>query len=142
MRRVVSLFLPMWSTDRYRKNTGDAPPRDKPLVMATKIGSRRVIVTADKAAQALGLRPGLTAPRSSQLGTTHSRLWRTCGAVRECRLPPWSAWPKPMRTARSGSVGGKPYGRCGRLAANRSPLPRQINGVDRYSRKSRKSGSS
>ena len=35
MRRVVSLFLPMWSTDRYRKNTGDAPPRDKPLVMAT-----------------------------------------------------------------------------------------------------------
>ena len=57
MRRVVSLFLPMWSTDRYRKNTGDAPPRDKPLVMATKIGSRRVIVAADKAAQALGPTP-------------------------------------------------------------------------------------
>ena len=46
----------MWPTDRYRKNTGDAPPREKPVVMATKIGPRRVIVAADKAAQALGLR--------------------------------------------------------------------------------------
>src|SRR4051812_11284142 len=67
MRRVVSLFLPMWSTDRYRKNTGDAPPRDKPLVMATKIGSRRVIVAADKAAQALGLRLRLTVAHAQAL---------------------------------------------------------------------------
>src|SRR5215217_9346551 len=67
MRRVVSLFLPMWSTDRYRKNTGDAPSRDKPLVMATKIGSRRVIVAADKAAQALGLRLGLTVAHAQSL---------------------------------------------------------------------------
>ena len=67
MRRVVSLFLPMWPTDRYRKNTGDAPPRDKPLVMATKIGPRRVIVAADKAAQALGLRPGLTVAHAQAL---------------------------------------------------------------------------
>ena len=69
MRRVVSLFLPMWPTDRYRKNTGDAPPREKPVVMATKIGPRRVIVAADKAAQGLGLRsrrrfPLLGFPRS------------------------------------------------------------------------------
>src|SRR5215217_3744393 len=67
MRRVVSLFLPMWPTDRYRKNTGDAPSRDKPLVMATKIGPRRVIVAADKAAQALGLRPGLTVAHAQAL---------------------------------------------------------------------------
>src|SRR3954454_5884567 len=60
MRRVVSLFLPMWSTDRYRKNTGDAPPRDKPLVMETKIGPRRVIVAAEKGGEALGLRADLT----------------------------------------------------------------------------------
>src|SRR5829696_4344561 len=67
MRRVVSLFLPMWPTDRYRKNTADAPPRDKPLVMATKIGPRRVIVAADKAAQALGLRAGLTVAHAQAL---------------------------------------------------------------------------
>jgi protein ImuB len=57
----------MWPTDRYRKNTGDAPPRDKPLVMATKIGSRRVIIAADKAAQALGLRAGLTVAHAQAL---------------------------------------------------------------------------
>jgi hypothetical protein len=63
--------------------------------------------------------------------------------VRECRLPLWSAWPRRMRSARLASAGGKPYGRCGRLAANRSRcLPRQISGVDRYGRKSRKSVSS
>ena len=74
---------------------------------------------------------------------THSRLWRTCGAVRECRLPLWSAWPRRMRSARLASAGGKPYGRCGRSAANRSPcLPRQMSGVDRCGRKSRRSGSS
>src|SRR5215204_2080739 len=57
----------MWSTDRYRKNTGDAPPRDKPLVIATKIGPRRVIVAADKAAQAVGLRAGLTVAHAQAL---------------------------------------------------------------------------
>src|SRR5215217_7752713 len=67
MRRVVSLFLPMWPTDRYRKNTADAPPREKPLVMATKIGSRRVIVAADKAAQDLSLRAGLTVAHAQAL---------------------------------------------------------------------------
>src|SRR5215212_471960 len=67
MRRVVSLFLPMWPTDRYRKNTGGAPPREKPVVMATKIGPRRVIVAADKAAQALGLRAGLTVAHAQAL---------------------------------------------------------------------------
>src|SRR3954451_17224317 len=67
MRRVVSLFLPMWPTDRYRKNTGDAPPRDKPLVVAMKIGPRRVIVAADRAAQALGLRADLTVAHAQAL---------------------------------------------------------------------------
>ncbi|MCC2653062.1 MAG: polymerase family protein [Microvirga sp.] len=60
MRRVVSLFLPTWPTDRYRKNASDAPPRDKPLVTATTEGPRRVIASADEAARALALRPGLT----------------------------------------------------------------------------------
>src|SRR5215208_5041453 len=32
--------------------------------------------------------------------------------VRECRLPPWSAWLRRMRSARLASAGGKPYGRC------------------------------
>ena len=43
------------------------PRVDKPLVMATNIGSRRVIVAADKAAQALGLRLGLTVAHAQAL---------------------------------------------------------------------------
>ena len=93
MRRVVSLFLPMWPTDRYRKNTGDAPPRDKPLVMATKIGPRRVIVAADKAAQALGLR----------------LVSRLLMRKRSC---PSFTWPKlPPRRMTKGSPGSRP-GAC------------------------------
>ena len=67
MRRVVSLFLPTWPTDRYRKNASDAPPRDKPLVTAMKVGPRRIIAAADKAALALGLRPGLTVAHAQAL---------------------------------------------------------------------------
>src|SRR4051812_40687960 len=60
MRRVVSLFLPTWPTDRYRKNASDAPPRDKPLVTAMMDGPRRVIASVDEVARVLGLRPCLT----------------------------------------------------------------------------------
>jgi protein ImuB len=67
MRRVVSLFLPTWPTDRYRKNASDAPPRDKPLVTAMKVGPRRIIAAADKTALALGLRPGLTVAHAQAL---------------------------------------------------------------------------
>ena len=41
MRRVVSLYLPTWPTDRIRRRTGE-PPRHEPLVTVHTIGSRRV----------------------------------------------------------------------------------------------------
>jgi protein ImuB len=60
MRRVVSLFLPTWPTDRLRRRKGDgAPAPEEPLVLAGRDGGRRIIVAADQAARALGLRPGL-----------------------------------------------------------------------------------
>jgi len=58
MRRVVSLFLPTWPTDRLRRQKG-APALDEPLVIAGHDGRRRVLAAADRAAQALGIRPGL-----------------------------------------------------------------------------------
>jgi protein ImuB len=67
MRRVVSLFPPTWPTDRYRKNASDAPPRDKPLVTAMKVGPRRIVAASDKTALALGLRPGLTIAHAQAL---------------------------------------------------------------------------
>ena len=60
MRRVVSIWLPHWPTDRRRKALGtDAPPRDVPLITALHDGNRRVIDAVDTAATALGLRPGM-----------------------------------------------------------------------------------
>src|SRR5947209_8779145 len=59
-RRVVSIWLPHWPTDRRRKALGpDAPPRDVPLITALHDGNRRVIDAACSAAAALGLRPGM-----------------------------------------------------------------------------------
>jgi protein ImuB len=60
MSRVVSLYLPTWPTDRLRRQMGDAaPPPERPLVIAGRDGRRRAVVAADRAAQALGVLPGL-----------------------------------------------------------------------------------
>ena len=60
MSRVVSLYLPTWPTDRLRRQMGDAaPPPERPLVIAGRDGRRRAVVAVDRAAQALGVRPGL-----------------------------------------------------------------------------------
>ena len=60
MTRVVSLFLPSWSTDRLRRKAGDAaPPAEAPLVLIGREGNRRVVLAADAAAVAAGLRPGM-----------------------------------------------------------------------------------
>jgi protein ImuB len=60
MRKVVSLFLPTWPTDRLRRSLGSAAPsRHEPLVLAAHDGRRRVIHAADAAARRVGLHPGL-----------------------------------------------------------------------------------
>ena len=58
MRRVVSVFLPTWPTDRWRRRHG-GPPRDKPLVTVATDGPRRVVAAACRAAHRLGLAPGM-----------------------------------------------------------------------------------
>src|SRR3546814_4246468 len=68
MTRVVSLFLPTWSTDRVRRKAGDtAPPAEAPLVLIGHDGRRRVVVAADVAAQAAGLRVGMPATKAQVL---------------------------------------------------------------------------
>jgi len=57
MRRVVSLWLPFWPTERLRRHNA-APPADIPLVTRIHDGRRMVIGAACPAAQALGLRAG------------------------------------------------------------------------------------
>jgi protein ImuB len=65
MRRVVSLFLPNWSTDRVRRHLGSAaPPADAPLVLAGREGRRRVVLAADAAAQRAGLHAGMAVTKA------------------------------------------------------------------------------
>jgi protein ImuB len=60
MRRVVSLFLPTWATDRLRRRNGGLPPVEVPLITAMQDGNQRVIASVDDAARRLKLRPGMT----------------------------------------------------------------------------------
>jgi protein ImuB len=66
MRRVVSLFLPHWSTDRLRRKAGKplegaTPP---PLVTAIPDHGRRIVAAVDAGARALGIAPGMTITRA------------------------------------------------------------------------------
>jgi len=60
MRRVISIFLPTWPTDRLRRQPGAAvPPPDKPLVTAIHDGRRQSVAAVDAASRAEGLGPGM-----------------------------------------------------------------------------------
>jgi protein ImuB len=68
MARVVSVFLPTWPTDRFRRKlAAAAPPAETPLVLIGREGRRRVVVAADPAAQAAGLRIGVPVTKAQAL---------------------------------------------------------------------------
>ncbi|RUY13240.1 DNA polymerase Y family protein, partial [Mesorhizobium sp. M7A.F.Ca.CA.004.12.1.1] len=68
MPRVVSLFLPSWSTDRLKRKLGDvSPPPDKPLVLVGRHGNRRLVTAVDRAALEAGLRVGMPATKAQAL---------------------------------------------------------------------------
>jgi hypothetical protein len=76
MRRVVSLYLPTWPTDRIRRRTGE-PPRHEPLVTVHTVGSRRVVRAACAAAQeaGLGFSLGSVVPYARMLGKLGALLY-------------------------------------------------------------------
>ena len=49
MARVISVFLPLWPVDRLRRQ--DGTPSDRPLVLAGRIGNRRVVTAVDALAK-------------------------------------------------------------------------------------------
>ena len=60
MRRVVSLYLPSWPSDHWRRAQASAAlPAEAPVVVSGRLGARKVVVDADRAARALGVHPGL-----------------------------------------------------------------------------------
>src|SRR5690606_7678324 len=68
MRRVVSLFLPYLPTERLRRKRGKPPPEDwSPLATTLTVNSRRMIVSPDAPALALGVLPGMTVAKARGL---------------------------------------------------------------------------
>lgn len=66
--RIVSVYLPTWSTDRVRRKTGTRPDAAAaPLVTALPDHGRRVIASVDVAARRLGITPGMTVTRARSL---------------------------------------------------------------------------
>jgi protein ImuB len=68
MRRVVSLWLPRWSTDRLHRRRREeaargagprAPARARPLVTLLVTGGRVMVAAVDAAAAACGILPGM-----------------------------------------------------------------------------------
>src|SRR4249920_1941059 len=101
MPRVVSLFLPTWSTDRVRRAFGDtAPPPDAPVVLVGRDGRRRVVLAADAAARRAGLRVGMPATKAQAL---------VVGLVIRMPIPP-RMMPRSI------------VWRCGRCSATRPAL--------------------
>ena len=66
MRRVVSLFLPHWSTDRLRRKNASSLPDAAPTPMVTAIPDhgRRVVASVDAPGRALGIVPGMTVTKA------------------------------------------------------------------------------
>ncbi|MDP3258668.1 DNA polymerase Y family protein, partial [Bosea sp. (in: a-proteobacteria)] len=65
MARVVSLYLPTWSTDRRKRKSGAASPLPEGgLALAAHDGRRRVVVAADLMAQQAGVRIGMPATKA------------------------------------------------------------------------------
>ena len=67
MRRVISLYLPHWSSDRLRRARREFAARDKPLVTAMMQGQRRILASVDDAAARLGLSVGMTVTHAQSL---------------------------------------------------------------------------
>ena len=59
MRRVLSLFLPNFSTDRRHLHSASPEPDTRPLLTTARQGSRRLVMAADPRALALGITPGM-----------------------------------------------------------------------------------
>jgi protein ImuB len=67
MRRVISLYLAHWPTDRLRRTRKEFAALDKPLVTAIMQGQRRVLASVDAAAQRLGLETSMTVAHAQSL---------------------------------------------------------------------------
>jgi protein ImuB len=68
MQRVVSIYLPTWSTDLYRRQLGpQAPSVEQPIVMIGRKASKRLVLAMDEAAAKIGLTIGMPVGKAQAL---------------------------------------------------------------------------
>ncbi len=101
MRRVVSLWLPFWSTDRLRRHRYAALPADAPLVTRLHDGRRMLIAGACSAARTLSLHPGLALAHAQAMvpGLTVEDAAPAEDAAALERLAAWCLRLSPMTAA-------------------------------------------
>jgi protein ImuB len=90
MRRVLSLFLPFWTTDRLElleRKVGET----EPVLIAARQGARRIVMGANQHAQKLGLRPGM-AVAQAQAMQPGLRIEEADPAADEAGLRRLAAW--------------------------------------------------
>ncbi len=101
MRRVVSLWLPFWPTDRLRRHRYAALSVDAPLVTRGHDGRRMVIAAACSAARGLSLHPGMALAHAQamvpDLTIVDAEPADDAGALQ--RLAAWCLRLSPMTAA-------------------------------------------
>ena len=68
MRRIISVWLPAWLTDKLRRNRAPVAPPADALVTCRHDGRRLAVAAADAAARALGIHPGMPLTQARALG--------------------------------------------------------------------------
>jgi protein ImuB len=67
MRRVISVYLPTWPTDRLHRSKGAKLPADEPVVTSVHDGRRQVVGAANAAAASVGLQAGIPLAHAQSL---------------------------------------------------------------------------
>jgi len=139
MRRVVSIWLPTWPTDRLHKQASagfDALPAETPLVTVTHDGRRQAVAAIDDQARALGVRPGMALaqaqalipgltirpaqPEADEAGLRRLAAWCLRYAPLVAPDPPDGLWIDITGCAHLMAAQHSP---CSRKQASRSPQP-------------------
>jgi len=101
MRRVVSLWLPFWPTDRLRRHHYAALPAEVPLVTRGHDGRRMVIAAACKAARGLSLHAGMPLAHAQAMVPDLTIVDATPATDAQAleQLAAWCMWLSPMTAA-------------------------------------------
>jgi len=97
MRRVISVWLPTWPTDRRQPGS----PDDVPLVLSWHDGRRRIVAAADGAARALGLQSGIALAQAQAMvpGLAVMEAQPDADAQALIRLAAWCLRWSPLTAA-------------------------------------------